>query len=54
MKEYIIKYETYEGNVLIKTVIGYDKNSALAALCNCKEVYWCKLSSAVSTAKNLL
>lgn len=42
MKTWLVKYETYDGNVQTVTVKHYDKQSALSQLVNCKEIYWIK------------
>jgi hypothetical protein len=53
MKEYLVKYETYDGNVLTKRVVAHDRESVHCALNNCKEMYWVRLSSCVPTMENM-
>ena len=40
MKKYLIKYESYTGNVFTVEVRGFDKQVAISQLSNCKEIYW--------------
>lgn len=54
MKEYTVKYESYNGGVITKKIVGYDKLSAIESLTNVKEIYWIKLSSEVTTSNNIL
>lgn len=49
MKEYLIKYEDYNGEVHTKIKAGYDKRSVIENLSNCKEVYWIRLNDKVLT-----
>ena len=43
MKSYLVKFETYDNEVEITTVHGYDKQSALDTLVNCKTIIWSHL-----------
>ena len=40
MKKWIVKYETYSKNVFVCEITGFDKQSAIETLLNCKEIYW--------------
>lgn len=42
MNKYLIKYETYLGNVLTIEVYGYSQQHAESQLFNCKVIYWTK------------
>lgn len=47
MKIYIIKYETYSGNVFTDEIAAHDQESAKCQLLNCKEIYWIRLKSSI-------
>lgn len=40
MKKWLVKYQTYKGDVFTEEVSGFDKQSAISRLLNCKEIYW--------------
>ena len=42
MKKWLCKYETFNGNVFTVEITGFDKQSAISSLLNCKEIYWIK------------
>jgi hypothetical protein len=42
MKKYLVKYESYTGNVYTVEVSGFDEQTVISKLLNCKELYWIK------------
>lgn len=40
MKEYTVKYETYEKDVEVVTIYAFSGKHAISQLLNCKEIYW--------------